>query len=238
MTDPIQCATELLRPIWRHLLALVLHADVMHVDGTSLPVRDRDHPNGIVTGALWGYVGDESCAVYLYTSTGKKVGQREGELGPGAIPRAAQGACRRRRIERLRYELRACRPDRGWLQHARAEVLRESPLSERRPGGGTHCGLQDALRRRSRRKERERRRPVPADRTARLALGRGHSLSAQPSNRTAPLSRGWSATARQRDRRTSVVVRGPTRSHRCPGASPRSGRLIANRSRCRRDQRR
>jgi transposase len=68
--------------IWRHLLALVLRADVMHVDGTSLPVRDRDHPNGIVTGALWGYVGDESCAVYLDTSTGKKVGQREKELGP------------------------------------------------------------------------------------------------------------------------------------------------------------
>jgi transposase len=82
MSDQIQWATELLRPLWRHLLALVLHAGVMHVDGTSLPVRDRDHPNGIVTGALWGYVGDESSAAYLYTSTGKKVGQREGELGP------------------------------------------------------------------------------------------------------------------------------------------------------------
>ncbi len=85
MSDQIQWATELLLPIWRHLLALVLRADVMHVDGTGLPVRDRDHPNGIVTGALWGYVGDASCAVYLYTSTGKKVGQREGELGPEQV---------------------------------------------------------------------------------------------------------------------------------------------------------
>jgi transposase len=82
MSDQIQWATELLQPIWRHLLAVVLQAGVMHVDGTGLPVRDRDSPNGLVTGALWGYVGDESSAVYLYTSTGKKSGQREGEIGP------------------------------------------------------------------------------------------------------------------------------------------------------------
>jgi hypothetical protein len=54
----------------------------MHLDGTSLPVRDREGPKGIVTGALWGYVGDQDCAAYLYTSTGKKLGQREGEVGP------------------------------------------------------------------------------------------------------------------------------------------------------------
>ena len=82
MSDQIQWATDLLRPIWRLLMAEVLRATVMHVDGTSLPVRDRDHPNGIVTGALWGYVGDETSALYLYTSTGKKTGQAAGEIGP------------------------------------------------------------------------------------------------------------------------------------------------------------
>src|SRR5438105_2555857 len=82
MSDQITWATDLLRPLWRGLIQDVLAAYVMHVDGTSLPVRDRDGPKGITTGALWGYVGDRDCAVYLYTSTGKKLGQREGEIGP------------------------------------------------------------------------------------------------------------------------------------------------------------
>jgi transposase len=82
MSDQITWATDLLTPLWRMLLARVLTAGVMHVDGTGLPVRDRDGPRGIVTGTLWGYVGDEDVAVYLYTSTGKKVGQRAGEIGP------------------------------------------------------------------------------------------------------------------------------------------------------------
>lgn len=82
MSDQITWATDLLRPIWRSLQERVLAAKVLHVDGTGLPVRDRDGPRGIVTGALWGYVGDRDSAAYLYTSTGKKVGQRDGEVGP------------------------------------------------------------------------------------------------------------------------------------------------------------
>lgn len=85
MSDQITWATDLLRPIWRLLLTSVLGAVVMHVDGTSLPVLDRDHPKGIATGALWGYVGDTSSAAYIYTSTAKKDGQRPGEVGPAAI---------------------------------------------------------------------------------------------------------------------------------------------------------
>lgn len=82
MSDQITWATDLLRPIWRVLIDRVLAARVMHLDGTGLAVRDKDGPKGIVTGALWGYVGDTDVAAYLYTSTGKKVGQREGEIGP------------------------------------------------------------------------------------------------------------------------------------------------------------
>lgn len=82
MGDQITWATELLRPIWVYLVAQVLAATVMHVDATSLPVKDNDSPKGITTGSLWGYVGDESSAVYFYTRTGKKVGQVEGEIGP------------------------------------------------------------------------------------------------------------------------------------------------------------
>lgn len=82
MADQIQWATDLVRPVWRQLIDNVLDSDVMHLDATGLPVRDRDRPGGITVGSLWGYVGDQSDAVYLYTSTGCKRGQREGEIGP------------------------------------------------------------------------------------------------------------------------------------------------------------
>ncbi len=82
MADQITWATDLLRPVYDRLQTTVLLAGVMHVDATSIPVRDRDSPTGIHVGSLWGYVGDTTSAVYLYTSTGKRLGQREGELGP------------------------------------------------------------------------------------------------------------------------------------------------------------
>jgi len=93
MADQIHWATDLLRPIWWTLQDQVIEAPVMHLDGTGLPVRDQDSPRGIVTGALWGYVGvgDEEQAVYLYTSTGKKLGQREGEVGPEDFLRRRKG---------------------------------------------------------------------------------------------------------------------------------------------------
>jgi transposase len=82
MADQITWATDLLRPVWRALMDEVLEAKVMHVDSTSLPVRDRDTAYSVQLGALWGYVGDTSAAVYLYTSTGKKLPQRPDEIGP------------------------------------------------------------------------------------------------------------------------------------------------------------
>jgi transposase len=82
MADQIRWATELLEPVWLFLMTQVLFSTVMHVDATSIPVKDRDAVGGIILGSLWGYVGDESAAVYLYTRTGKKVGQVDGEVGP------------------------------------------------------------------------------------------------------------------------------------------------------------
>lgn len=81
MSDQMTWATDLLTRIWVVLCRDVLNSYVMHIDGTSLPVLDRDHPNGITTGALWGCVGDNAAA-FLYTSTGKKDKQRPGEIGP------------------------------------------------------------------------------------------------------------------------------------------------------------
>jgi transposase len=85
MADQITWATELLLPIWNGLLAAILSAKIMHVDGTGLSALDRESVAGIVLGQLWGYVGmnaDAALAAYIYTSTGKKNGQRDGELGP------------------------------------------------------------------------------------------------------------------------------------------------------------
>jgi hypothetical protein len=82
MADQIQWATDLLRPVWLLLIADVLASKVMHLDSTGLLVRDSERPGGTTVGSFWGYVGDTTSAVYLYTSTGKKLGQREGETGP------------------------------------------------------------------------------------------------------------------------------------------------------------
>ena len=82
LADQVMWATDLLRPLWRLAVLQVLSAKVMHLDATSLPVLDRDAAGGKRLGALWGYVGDENVAAYLYASTGKKKGQKPGELGP------------------------------------------------------------------------------------------------------------------------------------------------------------
>jgi len=91
MSDQITWATDLLRPLWIAQMAQVLGSVIVHVDGTSLPVKDKDSAKGIVTGALWGYVGDTDKALYLYTSTGKKRGQVEGEIGPEEFLSLRQG---------------------------------------------------------------------------------------------------------------------------------------------------
>ena len=82
LADQVTWATDLMRPLWRLAINQVLTATVMHLDATGLPVLDRDAAGGKRLGALWGYVGDENVAAYIYTSTGKKSGQRPNELGP------------------------------------------------------------------------------------------------------------------------------------------------------------
>lgn len=68
MGDQIQWATELLTPIYRHLIGKALTSTVLNVDATSLPVKDKDAPTGLTIGSLWGYVGDETSAVFLYSA--------------------------------------------------------------------------------------------------------------------------------------------------------------------------
>lgn len=82
LADQVTWATDALTPLWRLALLEAIAARVLHLDGTGLPVLDRDAPGGKRVGALWGYVGDERFAAYVYASTGKARGQKPGELGP------------------------------------------------------------------------------------------------------------------------------------------------------------
>ena len=91
LADQVKWATELLRPLWRAAMAQVLLAFVLHVDGTSIPVLDREAAGGKRLGTLWGYVGDEDIALYLYASTGKKKGQKPGEIGPEDFLKLREG---------------------------------------------------------------------------------------------------------------------------------------------------
>lgn len=94
LADQVAWATDLLRPLWRASVAEVIAARVMHLDGTGLPVLDRGAPKGKRLGQLWGYVGvneSETIAAYFYTSTGKKSGQRTGEMGPEDVLALREG---------------------------------------------------------------------------------------------------------------------------------------------------
>jgi len=91
MGDQIQWAAELLEPVYRHLIGKVLTSTVLHVDATSLPVKDKDSATGLTIGSLWGYVGDETSAVFLYTRSGHKVSQVEIEIGPETFLAARSG---------------------------------------------------------------------------------------------------------------------------------------------------
>jgi transposase len=92
LADQVAWAAEALRPLWHVALTKVLGSKVMHLDGTSLPVLDTEAPGGIRLGSIWGYVGSEvgdhgqqHTALCIYASTGRRHGQREGELGPGEM---------------------------------------------------------------------------------------------------------------------------------------------------------
>jgi hypothetical protein len=85
----VKWAAELLKPLWLEAIDQVLEAEVMHIDGTGLPVLDRSHPDGKRLGALWATIGADrsggKVAAYFYASTKKAKGQRPQERGPTDI---------------------------------------------------------------------------------------------------------------------------------------------------------
>lgn len=60
-------AAELAEPVADLIRERVLGSFVVQTDDTHLRVLHRDHPNGIVRGAIWAYVGDGGLASFDYT---------------------------------------------------------------------------------------------------------------------------------------------------------------------------
>jgi transposase len=71
-------AAELLEPIVKRMLALVLTSKVVQNDDTTVPVQDHDG-KGIKTGRLWVSIGDHDhpYTVYTYTPDRSAAGPRE-----------------------------------------------------------------------------------------------------------------------------------------------------------------
>jgi len=82
LVDQVRHVAEAAKLLQQAAVDEVLASHVMQLDATGMPVLDKAHRDGTRWGNLWGYVGDGVVSVYLYASTGKKLGQRKGERGP------------------------------------------------------------------------------------------------------------------------------------------------------------
>lgn len=67
-------AAELVEPVAGAIRERVLSAHVLQTDDTHLRVLDRDHPQGIHRGFLWGYLGDRRWAYFDYTPSREQEG--------------------------------------------------------------------------------------------------------------------------------------------------------------------
>ena len=77
-------AAELVAPVAEVIRERVLSAYVLQTDDTHLRVLDRDHPQGIHRGFLWGYLGDRQWAYFDYTPS-------RAQEGPLAFLASRQG---------------------------------------------------------------------------------------------------------------------------------------------------
>lgn len=87
--DQVTWGTRVLKPLWLEAIDQVYGSLVMHIDGSGVPVLDRDHAKGKRLGTLWATVGSSeegpAVAAYFYASTKKAKGQRPDEKGPSEI---------------------------------------------------------------------------------------------------------------------------------------------------------
>jgi len=106
-SDQICWATDLLCPIWHEMQEQVLHAKLLQLDPTSLPVRDKEHGYGIQLGSLCAYIGDQQTVVYLYSSTGAQERATRRRSRAGRFSSDASRTHDGGRLRRIRQELHA-----------------------------------------------------------------------------------------------------------------------------------
>jgi transposase len=84
LADQVAWGAELLQPLWRALQIAALQAEILHLDGTSLPFfgQDKGAKKGKKLGALWGYVGDDDVALYLFAPSGHATFSDRHTIGP------------------------------------------------------------------------------------------------------------------------------------------------------------
>jgi transposase len=76
MADWMREIGEYAYPLYKRMAAEVLQSGVIWTDDTPIRVRDEAHPEGVKTGRLWVYAGDEAhpYTVYEYTDSRKRDG--------------------------------------------------------------------------------------------------------------------------------------------------------------------
>lgn len=58
-----------IEPIAKRIAERVIDSFLIRADDTGIRVLDREHPNGVKLGHMWGYVGDGSMVAFDYTPT-------------------------------------------------------------------------------------------------------------------------------------------------------------------------
>lgn len=66
LVDWVAAGAELLRPLWRAIMAKVKQAYVLQADDTGLRVLSRDDAKGSLKGHIWAMVGDLRYVAYFY----------------------------------------------------------------------------------------------------------------------------------------------------------------------------
>ncbi len=72
----VEAVAEEVRPVVERIWEKARASHTLQTDGSGLKVLDRDDPEGVRTGTMWCFVGDEQYVVFRYAPTGS------GEDGP------------------------------------------------------------------------------------------------------------------------------------------------------------
>ncbi|MBK8014459.1 MAG: IS66 family transposase [Deltaproteobacteria bacterium] len=94
LADQIGYGAELLQPLWRALQIAALKAEVLHLDGTSLAFFASDGKSAKrrkKLGTLWGFVGDQDVALYLFAPSGHATFADGHTIGPADFLRLRSG---------------------------------------------------------------------------------------------------------------------------------------------------